>query len=119
MTSLTESSLEDFKNFLDDSTALLVRSIQPLVSTVRSGSSDDATINQYIREISMCVEDIVEKTNSAVEGSGSAALKKHAPPVVRVLEGSRVELNQERNSRERLPPVAFRIARATKVCCHG
>jgi predicted nucleic acid-binding Zn-ribbon protein len=115
MDSLRESSLEEFKNFLDDSTALLVRSIQPLVSTVRSGAVDDQTINEYIRDISMTVEDITDKTNAAVLESGNPALKKHAPPVIKVLEKSRIELNQERNSKDKLPPVAFRIARATKV----
>ena len=116
MGALRESSLEDFKNFLDDSTALLVRSIQPLVSTVRSGSADDQTINEYIRDISMTVEDITEKTNAAILETASPALKRHAPPVIKVLEKSRIELNQERNSKDKLPPVAFRIARATKVC---
>ena len=115
MGALRESSLEEFKNFLDDSTALLVRSIQPLVSTVRSGSADDQTINEYIRDISGTVEDITDKTNAAILETGSPALKKHAPPVIKVLEKSRIELNQERNSKDKLPPVAFRIARATKV----
>ncbi|KIV99617.1 uncharacterized protein PV09_08683 [Verruconis gallopava] len=114
MSSLQESSLEEFKNFLDDSTALLVRSIQPLVNSVRSGSADDTVINEYIREISLTVEDITEKTNSAVAEVGNLALRKHAPPVIKVLEKSRIELNQERNNKEKLPPIAFRIARATK-----
>jgi hypothetical protein len=115
MGALHESSLEEFKNFLDDSTALLVRSIQPLVNIVRSGAADDTTINEYIRDISTTVEDITGKTNTAVLEAGNSALKKHAPPVIKVLEKSRIELNQERNTREKLPPVAFRIARATKV----
>jgi arginine decarboxylase-like protein len=85
------------------------------VNTVRSGAADDQAINEYIRDISATVEEITEKTNTAVSESGNSALKKHAPPVIKVLEKSRIELNQERNSKDRLPPVAFRIARATKV----
>jgi hypothetical protein len=124
MNTLPESSLESFKNFLDDSTALLVRSIQPLVSTIRSASNNpnsnpdvDELINGYIRDISLTVEEIVGKTEEAVRETGSVSLKRHALPVVKVLEMSRIELNVGRNSREGLPPVAFRIARATKVCC--
>ena len=37
---LRESGIEEFKNYLEDSTALLVRSIQPLVNTIRAGANN-------------------------------------------------------------------------------
>jgi hypothetical protein len=113
------------QNYLEDSTAVLVRSIQPLVNTVRSGGKDDTVITEYIRDISTTVSDIVLKTNEAIFELRDAALEKHAPPVLKVLEASSeelVRLNDEVKSsgdgkgHAGLPPVAFRIARATKVC---
>jgi hypothetical protein len=64
------------------------------------------------------VQDIVFKTNESVYELQNAALSKHAPPVVKVLENSASELarlNDENKSKDQLPPIAFRIARATKV----
>jgi hypothetical protein len=65
------------------------------------------------------VQDIVSKTNEAVYELQDPALQKHAPPVVKALEGSSAELvrlHEERKGNDSLPPIAFRIARATKVC---
>jgi hypothetical protein len=89
-----------------------------LVNTVRSGSIDDPAITEYIRDISATVQDIVVKTNEAVYELRDPALEKHAPPVIKVLENSSMELvrlDDEDQDKNALPPVAFRIARATKV----
>jgi hypothetical protein len=116
---LRENGIEEFKNYLEDTTAILVRSIQPLVNTIRSAPSpDDPTIiADYTRDISMTVQDIVDKTNTAVVDLKDPALSKHAPPVIKALEGTCSELlrNQERGEIGAIPPAAFRIARATKV----
>ena len=47
---------------------------------------------------------------------GNKALAKHAPPVVQVLEECKEQLVRLGNDgeRTRMPPVAFKIARATK-----
>jgi len=115
---LRENGIEEFKNYLEDTTAVLVRSIQPLVNTIRSAPSpDDPTIiADYTREISMTVQDIVDKTNAAVADLKDAALSKHAPPVIKALEGtcSTLVSNHERGEIGAIPPAAFRIARATK-----
>jgi hypothetical protein len=99
-----------------------VRSIQPLVNTIRTPSANnanpDAAIAEYIRDINGTVQDIVFKTNESIFELQNPALSKHAPPVVKVLENSAselVKLNQEKKSKDQLPPIAFRIARATKV----
>jgi hypothetical protein len=49
---------------------------------------------------------------------GNPALKKHALPVVRVLDECRVALTgvDVGGERERIPPLAFKTARALKVC---
>ena len=119
---LRAPKLKHEQNYLEDSTAVLVRSIQPLVNTVRTGGastqSEDAIVG-YIRDISATVQDIATKTNEAVYELQNAALQRHTPPVVKVLESSAAELvrlSGENNAREALPPIAFRIARATKVC---
>ncbi|KAF2425782.1 hypothetical protein EJ08DRAFT_382805 [Tothia fuscella] len=121
MSMVRESGVEEFKNYLEDSTAVLVRSIQPLVNTIRTGGANDpsadATISAYIREISVTVNDIVRKTNEAVYELQDSALQKHAPPVAKALEicsTELIKLSEEKNGNDSLPPIAFRIARATK-----
>jgi hypothetical protein len=111
-----------YQNYLEDSTAILVRSIQPLVNTIRTGGrnnpSADAAIANYIRDINTTVKDIVVKSNEAVYELQNSALQKHAPPVVKALETSSAELvrlSEGKKGNDSLPPIAFRIARATKV----
>jgi len=95
-----------------------VRSIQPLVNIIRSGGGDDAAITEYIRDIDATVQDIASKTNTAIIELRDTALQKHAPPVIKFLESNSadlVRLNEEGKPKDALPPVAFKIARATKV----
>jgi Spa2 homology domain (SHD) of GIT len=116
---LRENGIEEFKNYLEDSTALLVRSIQPLVNTIRNGSpkgNDDQVVADYIRDIDGTVQDIVTKTNAALADLKDPALSKHAPPVVKALQGTVQDLQRTYSSgqRDRIPPLAFKVARATK-----
>ena len=117
---LRENGIEEFKNYLEDTTAILVRSIQPLVNTIRGPPSPDdgAMIAEYTRDISMTVQDIVTKTNAAVTDLKDPALSKHAPPVIKALEATCGDLlrHSETGDIDRIPPTAFKIARATKVC---
>lgn len=112
------------QNYLEDSTALLVRSIQPLVNTIRNPASasdptSESTISEYIRSISDTVQDIVGRTNDAVyelrRDIVGPCLQKHAPPVTAVLENCRSELTKPGLPKQAMPPIAFKIARATKV----
>ena len=114
-----ENGVLEFKNYLEDTTALLVRSIQPLVSTVRSNptiTTNDPAVSSYVLEISTTVNEIVAKTNAAVVDLNNAALKKHAPPVVNVLDETARDLVncRQRGDATGLSQYAFRIARATK-----
>jgi hypothetical protein len=115
---LRENGIEEFKNYLEDSTALLVRSIQPLVNTIRNGmgKNDSAIVADYVREIDTTVQDIVTKTNIALADLKDPALTKHAPPVVSVLQATVQELRrtQVAGQQGNIPPLAFKIARATK-----
>lgn len=114
---LRENGIEEFKNYLEDSTALLVRSIQPLVNTIRSSPDpSESIVAEYVRDIDSTVSDIVTKTNMALADLKNPALGKHAPPVVSVLKDTVAELNRTMNGGQldRLPPLAFRVARATK-----
>jgi G protein-coupled receptor kinase-interacting protein 1 len=115
---LRENGIEEFKNYLEDSTALLVRSIQPLVNTIRNGggANDAAVIADYVREIDSTVQDIVAKTNVALADLKDPALTKHAPPVVNVLQTTVQELRRTQVTQQlgNIPPLAFKVARATK-----
>jgi hypothetical protein len=118
---LRENGIEEFKNYLEDSTAVLVRSIQPLVNTIRSspngGAQNTGMIADYVREIDATVQDIVSKTSTAVKDLNNSALAKHAPPVTKILDSTRLDLmkRQETGDRDSIPPIAFKVARATKV----
>ncbi|KAF2273120.1 uncharacterized protein EI97DRAFT_482744 [Westerdykella ornata] len=134
---LKDTGMAEFKNYLDDQTALLVQSIQPLVHTIRSSSNgnapgsspaDEQQIANYIQDISRAVQDTVTRTHDAVRDLPAPALKKHVLPIVQVLEGCRVDMLSVRvgdgpgdagqagkeGYRERIPPLAFRTARAMK-----
>ncbi|KAF1978957.1 hypothetical protein BU23DRAFT_498021 [Bimuria novae-zelandiae CBS 107.79] len=116
-----DQGMTEFKNYLEDQTALLVQSIQPLVNLIRSnpGSSpaDEQQIEDYIQDISRAVQDTGNRTYDAVNELSSPALKKHAIPVVEVLEDCRQDMlamDIGVGGRERIPPLAFKTARALK-----
>jgi len=117
-----DSGMTEFKNYLEDQTALLVQSIQPLVNIIRSAPTstpaDEEQIYEYIQDISQAVEDTGNKTYDAVSKLSNPALKKHALPVVEVLEDCRQNMLavDVRGGRDKLPPLAFKTARALKVC---
>ena len=96
-----------------------MQNIQPLVNTIRSPrGKNDTAVDGYVNEISKTILDIGEKTREAISMTGNESLQRHGPPVVDVLEECRqgLVMRQERGERQGMPPVAFKIARATKVC---
>jgi hypothetical protein len=117
-----DSGMTEFKNYLEDQTALLVQSIQPLVNIIRSAPTstpaDEEQIYEYIQDISQAVEDTGNRTYDAVSKLSNPALKKHALPVVEVLEDCRQSMLavDMRGGRDKIPPLAFKTARALKVC---
>jgi predicted nucleic acid-binding Zn-ribbon protein len=117
-----ESGMTEFKNYLEDQTALLVQSIQPLVNIIRSSPSstpaDEQQIYEYIQDISQAVEDTGNRTYDAVNKLSNPALKKHAIPVVEVLDDCRqnmLAVDVRGGGRDKIPPLAFKTARALKV----
>ncbi|KAF2465365.1 uncharacterized protein BDR25DRAFT_86467 [Lindgomyces ingoldianus] len=116
-----DTGMTEFKNYLDDQTALLVQSIQPLVHMIRSSPvsspSDEQQVSDYIQDISRAVQDTATRTYDAVKDLSNPALKKHAVPVVEVLDDCRqslLEVDVRGGGRERIPPLAFKTARAMK-----
>ncbi|KAF2186643.1 cell polarity protein-like protein [Zopfia rhizophila CBS 207.26] len=116
-----DTGMTEFKNYLDDQTALLVQSIQPLVHMIRSSPmstpADEQQISDYIQDISRAVQDTGSRAHEAVKDLSSPALKKHAIPVVAVLEDCRqslLEMEVRDGGQERIPPLAFKTARAMK-----
>lgn len=80
--------------------------------------ADTQQISNYIQDISRAAQDTVSRTHAAVKDLSSPALEKHAVPVVGVLEGCRqslVSVDIRDGGRERIPPLAFKTARAMKV----
>jgi hypothetical protein len=83
-----------------------------------STPDEEQQISEYIQDISRAVEDTGAKTYEAVKTLSNPALKKHAVPVVEVLEECRqnmLTVNVRDGGRERIPPLAFKTARALKV----
>lgn len=127
------------QSYLDDQTAALVHSIQPLVHSIRSRPAAPtltAAETDHISAISRSVQDTVMRAAAfSPDPPGAdpakadrdrdrnpalAALARHAPPVVAVLAECRdallrvVEDDGRGGAREKVPPLAFRTARAMK-----
>lgn len=118
----TDTGMTEFKNYLEDQTALLVQSIQPLVNIIRSSPSstpqEEEQIYDYIHDISQAVQATGNRTYDAVNKLSNAALKKHAVPVVTVLDECRQDMlavDIRGGGRNEIPPLAFKTARALKV----
>lgn len=98
-----------------------MQSIQPLVNLIRSNAvstpADEQQIYDYIQDISQAVEDTGNKTFDAVNQLSNPALKKHALPVIDVLDDCRqsmLSVDLRGGGREKIPPLAFKTARALK-----
>lgn len=83
-----------------------------------STPGDEQQIYDYIQEISGAVEDTGNRTYDTVDQLRDPALKKHAIPVVDVLDECRqsmLAVDIRGGGREKIPPLAFKTARALKV----
>ncbi|KAF2013887.1 hypothetical protein BU24DRAFT_249220 [Aaosphaeria arxii CBS 175.79] len=113
--------MTEFKNYLDEQTDKLVKSIQPLVDLIRSNPistpAEEQQISAYLRDISYAIEDTGSQTREAVQKTKNLALKKHAIPVVEVLEECRqslLDISSRDSGRERVSQLAFKTARTMK-----
>ena len=100
----------------------MVQSIQPLVNLIRSSPTstpaEEQQIYDYIQEISRAVDDTGDRTYDAVKQLSSPVLQKHAIPVVQVLDDCRrdmLAIDIRDGGRDKIPPLAFKTARALKV----
>ncbi|KAJ4368548.1 component of the polarisome [Didymella sp. IMI 355093] len=117
----TDNGMTGFKNYLEDQTATLVQSIQPLVNLIRSSPestpAEEQQIYEYIQDISRAVDDTGDRTYEAVKQLSNPALQKHALPVVEVLDECRrdmLDIDIRNGGRDEIPPLAFKTARALK-----
>jgi hypothetical protein len=117
-----EDSFTGLKIDLEEDNAVLVRSIQPLVNTIRSGgppsSATSAIIGSHLSAIDVVVRQIVQRVE-ATSASGQSvkkqALAKHSRPVLDALQETMWELaKQADRDEEGLPRLAFRVPRLTK-----
>lgn len=117
-----DNRAEDLKFYVEDQTAVLVQTIQSLVSSVRS----DASIGQINDQID-AIADVVGRVMSEIQvtGIGNDMLDRLASCRQRLLEageqgqdlasrGLGAQDNQWRMWTQTLPPIAFEIAREMK-----
>lgn len=72
-----------------------------------------------IQDISRAVDDTGDRTYDTVKQLSNPALQKHAIPVVQVLDDCRrdmLDIDIRNGGRDKVPPLAFKTARALKVC---
>lgn len=101
-----------------------MQSIQPLVNLIRSSPTstpaEEQQIYEYIQDISRAVDATGDRTYGAVKQLSNPALQKHAIPVVEVLDDCRrdmLDIDIRDDGRDKIPPLAFKTARALKVFC--
>jgi hypothetical protein len=87
-----------------------------------SSPAEEEQIYDYIQDISRAVDDTGNRTYNAVNQLSNPALKKHAIPVIEVLDDCRqnmLAIDIRDGGRDKIPPLAFKTARALKVrrCC--
>lgn len=117
--------------YLEDQTESLVQSIQSLVSSIR-GTDDIVSVQTHIDTISTVVGKVVSSTEAAIASpKSSPALRERTGPIIQILtdcrqgllnagrEGDRIDQTnpdpeQIREITNKLPPIAFQIARETK-----
>jgi hypothetical protein len=82
-----------------------------------SSPAEEEQIYDYIQDISRAVDDTGNRTYNAVNQLSNPALKKHALPVIEVLDDCRqnmLAIDIRDGGRDKIPPLAFKTARALK-----
>lgn len=120
--------------YLEDQTALLVQTIQSLVSSIRSEAGITA-INNELTAIATVVGKVISSTETAMASTGNVELRAQGDPIIKKLALCRQRLLEAgdkgrqladtddddgkgemewRMWTQSLPPIAFEIARETK-----
>ncbi|OQD87090.1 hypothetical protein PENANT_c006G08958 [Penicillium antarcticum] len=117
----------ELKLHVENQTDGMVQSIQALVASIRAGDKLH-TVQTHVNDISGVVANVVNYTQRLMhERSGDVALRQTSEPVIHALEQCRNRLVAAANEGEdaataeelrevtnKLPPIAFEIARETK-----
>lgn len=120
--------LTDYQIYMENQTDLLVQTIQALVGSIRSEESMGA-VNTHLAGILDVVDNVLSAAEGAMEDESwyQSTLKERSFEAVQILAASRDKLMtagndpkaqvdgpSSRTFTQRLPPLAFRIARETK-----
>lgn len=122
-----EHEIQEVKLYVEDQTEGLVQSIQALVSSIRA-EEDLAMVNTHVSAISSVVTNVVSSTEHQIQKPDvNPTLRERSGPIVQTLESHRGRLTDAAaeggsvSSAEelhavtnKLPPIAFEIARETK-----
>lgn len=118
------------KIYLDNQTEGLVHSIHALVGSVRADESV-SIIRDHTGDIATLVGKVITSTETAISNTGNETLRDRAEPVLHTLSDCKTRLLNTNTDGEsireparlkehnnRLPPMAFEIARETKELVH-
>src|SRR5579862_22943 len=105
----------------------MVQSIQALVSSIRA-DDEMPIIRNHINDIATVVGNVVTSTETAMGQAGNSILRDRGESIIRKLSDCRAKLLEVKSEGEnikdpvvlkdftnKLPPLAFEIARETKV----
>ncbi|OJJ35506.1 hypothetical protein ASPWEDRAFT_172308 [Aspergillus wentii DTO 134E9] len=122
-----DHELQELKLYVEDQTEGLVQSIQALVASIRA---EDAliTVRTHVSAISSVVTNVASSTEHLINKPGAhPALRERSGPIIQTLDAHRGRLvetaadgedafsaEQLREITNKLPPIAFEIARETK-----
>ncbi|KAJ5808165.1 Spa2 homology (SHD) of GIT [Penicillium riverlandense] len=117
-----DHEVQELKLYVEDQTDGLVQSIQSLVASIRA-EDGLTTVQTHVSAISDVVANVVSSTEHLVhERSSDKALRERAEPIVQVLDECRARLEGTAadgpDAINKLPPIAFEIARQTKELVH-
>ncbi|RAL11290.1 putative cell polarity protein [Aspergillus homomorphus CBS 101889] len=126
-----DHELQELKYYLEDQTDGLVQSIQALVASIRAEQGVN-TISTHISAISSVVSHVNSSTQHYIDGPEvNPTLRQRAGSIIQTLEHHRDRLTgtaaegegisdpaELRTITNKLPPIAFEIARETKELVH-
>ncbi|KNG87983.1 cell polarity protein [Aspergillus nomiae NRRL 13137] len=122
-----DHELQELKLYVEDQTEGLVQSIQALVASIRA-EDGLTTIRTHISAISSIVTNVSSSTEHFIhKPEANPALRQRTGPIIEKLDQHRTRLmgtategeeatsaEQVRDATNKLPPIAFEIARETK-----
>ena len=111
-----EHELQEVKLYVENQTEGLVQTIQALVSSIRA-EEDLSMIRTHTTAISTVVSNVSSSTESLIHKPDvNPSLRERCGPIIQTLETNSGRLSDTVDAGEsnKLPPIAFEIARETK-----